>query len=298
MGVPRKHILSQGPVIGALFKAGFAVLTQGKGGELQTPTAPVTTTVGPRGDELIKDYIRHTGGDPGWYKGQVPAHLFPQWGFPVFSQTLKGIPYDMAKVLNGGCRIEMNSPIPTGEKLHLSATLEDIDDNGSRAVLRQRLVTSTDSAPDAIVCTMYAIVPLPRKKGEKKERKERPHIPADARRISTWNLYSDSGMDFAVLTGDFNPVHWIPAYARAAGFKNCILHGFSTLARSIEDLNRVVFSGDPTRLKSIDVKFTRPLVLPTGRKPATPGVFLGDGTIFVGDAAGGPAYLTGEYTAV
>ena len=121
-------------------------------------------------------------------------------------------------------------------------------------------------------------------------------VPVSARRISTWSLRGDAGMDFALLTGDFNPVHWIPIYARAAGFKHCILHGFSTLARAIEDLNRVVCSGNPTRLKSVDVKFTRPLVLPAGRRPITPGVFIEDGALFVGESAGGPAYLTGAYT--
>jgi acyl dehydratase len=94
-----------------------------------------------------------------------------------------------------------------------------------------------------------------------------------------------------VLTGDFNPVHWVPPYAKMAGFKSTILHGFSTLARSIETLNNHVWSGDRRRLKTVDVRFVKPLLLPNRVH-----VFHGPGRFSVGDAPGGPAYLTGEYT--
>jgi len=70
-----------------------------------------------------------------------------------------------------------------------------------------------------------------------------------------------------------------------------ILHGFSTLARTIEALNRRVYAGDATRLESIDARFTRPLVL-----PATVGVYVNGKTVTVGDAPGGGAYLEGTFT--
>ena len=41
-------------------------------------------------------------------------------------------------------------------------------------------------------------------------------------------------LDFAKLTGDFNPIHWVPAYARASGFRSCILHGFATMSYAME----------------------------------------------------------------
>ena len=39
---------------------------------------------------LIRDYIRHVGGDPAWYRGRVPPHFFPQWGFPLGARALEG----------------------------------------------------------------------------------------------------------------------------------------------------------------------------------------------------------------
>ena len=100
-----------------------------------------------------------------------------------------------------------------------------------------------------------------------------------------------AGLDFAKLTGDFNPIHWLAPYARASGFRAVILHGFSTFARSIEALNRSRFAGDPSKLTVIDARFSRPLVL-----PARVGIYVtNDGGIWVGDAPGGGAYLEGRF---
>jgi len=289
MSIPRRYALQQGAVIGALLKTGFAAMTQKRPASMEVPGPSFSDTVSPRSQTLIDAYIRHVGGSPRAYRGQLPAHFFPQWGFPTLVKTLDAIPYDMTKVLNAGCRVVMHKPIPTGEPLFLRARIEDIDDNGKRALLTQKLWTSTRSAPDALECTMRVFVPLKRDKSGKK--KEKPRVPEDVREVGRWRLGPKAGNEFAVLTGDFNPIHWIPAAARASGFRNCILHGFSTMARAIETLNAVRFSGDIRRLHAVEVKFTRPLVL-----PAKPAVFLGpDHTFYVGTQPGGPCFLEGSY---
>lgn len=288
MAVSRIHALKQGPVVRALVRSAFASLKKGRPSSMEVPSPVVSGTVGPRSSTLVNDYLRHVGANPRAYRGEVPAHLFPQWGFPLLAETLTGIPYDLRKVLNAGCRIVMHKPLPAHEALKLRARIESIDDNGKRAVLTQRLWTSTASAPDAIECEMRAFVPLQKRTGKKKEK---PRVPVDATEIARWRLGPKAGNDFAVLTGDFNPIHWVPAAARAAGFKHCILHGFSTLARAIESMNRTVFCGDIHRLHAVDVKFTRPLVL-----PAKPAVFMGrDRSFFVGTHPGGPCFLQGTY---
>ncbi|MEZ4321325.1 MAG: MaoC/PaaZ C-terminal domain-containing protein [Myxococcota bacterium] len=289
MTVSRKYALQQGAVVRALVRTGIASMKKNRPSSMDVPGPSFSDTVPARSQALIDAYLRHVGGSTSAYRGQVPPHLFPQWGFPTLVKTLDAIPYDMRTVLNAGCRIVLHKPIPAGEALHLRARIEEIDDNGKRALLTQKLWTSTKSAPDALEATMRVFVPL--KRDRSGAPKEKPRVPEGAREIDRWRLGPKAGNDFAVLTGDFNPIHWIPAAARAAGFKNTILHGFSTMARAIETLNVVRFSGDITRLHAVDVKFTRPLVL-----PAKPGVFLGpDHTFFVGTHPGGPCFLEGSY---
>jgi len=284
-------MLKQGRVVSALLRTAAIASRTNPDAPIHTPGPEYSETVPARSSKLIADYVRHVGGSPSAYRRSVPAHLFPQWGFPVMSKTLAGLPYDLKAVLNGGCRMQINAPIPAGEKLHLTARLVEVDDNDRRAVLKQRLVTSTDSAPEAMVADIYIIVPH-RRGGKKGPKKAPVTVPLDAREVARWKLKPTAGRDFAILTGDINPVHWIGPYARMAGFKACILHGYSTLARAIESMNKNLWSGDISRLQTIDVRFTKPLVL-----PAEVGVYVtSDGNLTVGGAPGGAAFLTGEFT--
>ena len=280
------HALRQGPVVRAMLQA---ALRKPHSRPLETPTPGLSSTVPPRSDALIDAYLEHVGGSPAAYRKELPGHLFPQWGFPLLTRALSEAPYDLRRGLNGGCRIVFHRPLPRGEPLLLRARIEAVQDDGHRALLEARLWTSTRTAPDALEATLRVFVPLKKREGGSKNPPAR--IADDARPIDTWRIPSDAGLTFAALTGDINPIHWLGPAARAAGFKTPILHGFSTLARAIESLNAAHFSGDVHRLRSIDVRFTRPLLL-----PARPSVFLdGDTGFSVGTAPGGPCFLTGTY---
>ena len=288
-----KYALKQGPVIAALGRTAFAAVKQrfdGVSDSIETPGPTFTDVIPPRDAGMVRDYLRWAGGDVSAWKGRVPAHLFPQWGFPLISKTLAGVPYPLAKVLNGGCRVQIHGDLPIDEPLHLSARLEGIDDDGRRAVLHQRLVTSLSSGTPVVTTDLYAIVPL-RKKGQKKKKKTPILVPTTAREIGWHQLAKNAGLEFACLTGDFNPIHWVPVYARAAGFKNCILHGFGTLAIALETMNRTLWAGDTRRLAWVDVRFVKPLLL-----PQSVGIYIdGENELYVGAAPGSPAWLTGSY---
>lgn len=297
MSTPALHALQQGPIVAALGRVAVTALRQrvGLDGRRETPIPGPTLTavVPPRDPDLVRDYVRWAGGDPAWYRGVLPPHLFPQWGFPLLGRTLEGIRYPLARVLNAGCRLEIAGPLRGDRPLALSARLDAVDDDGRRAVLHQRLVTSTEAGADTLVAHVQALVPLASRNGQgarKKGDRERPLVPVGAREIGWRRLGPRAGFQFACLTGDFNPVHWVPAYARAAGFRNVILHGFGTLALAVEAMNRALFAGDPGRLARVEVRFTRPLVL-----PARVGVYVAGDELFVGDAPGAPAYLTGRF---
>jgi len=312
MSVSLKFIRYQGPVLRGMGEAAMGALKQRLGGKKNgngaanghgaaTETTPALPgrehhiTVSPRPAELVNAYVRWVGGDPSSYKGRVPAHLFPQWGFPLTGKLVEGLKYPMLAAMNGGCKLTINAQLPAGEPLEVSGRLDAIDDNGARAILDQKLVTGTKANPEAVVAHLYVFIPLKPKEGsgDKKSGKkqtEKARVPVDAREIAFFKLKPNAGLDFAKLTGDFNPVHWVPRWAKAFGFRNVILHGFGTLARAIEALNRGLLAGDVTALQEIDVRFTRPLVL-----PARVGVYVRGDKVWVGDAPGGPAYLEGTF---
>jgi hypothetical protein len=146
------------------------------------------------------------------------------------------------------------------------------------------------------VTEIYAFVPLakPSKNGSngggKPAKSEKPRVPEGCHEIAFSKLGADAGLSFAKLTGDFNPIHWVGPYARASGFRNVILHGFGTFARACESLNRGLLGGDVRKLKLLEAKFTRPLVL-----PHAVGVYVRQREVYVGDGIQGPAYMTGHF---
>jgi len=299
MAVAYRHALRQGPVVRSIARIAFRSATRwmrkGRGGDAPVPGPVLKVTLPPRSPVLVRDYILHVGGSPESYGGAVPAHMFPQWGFPILARTLADRPYDLSRVVNVGCGIRMNRPLPGDEPLLIEACLEDVDDNGRRAIIKQRLVTGTRSAPEAVVSHVTLLVPLksrpPNAPQKTEERPEKPLVPDEARELEKWQLSRRSGLEFAILTGDFNPMHWCRLYARAFGQRGVILHGFSQVARAIESMNRVLFSDKVGRLKCLEARFTAPLAI-----PATVGLFVDrDCGVFIGAARGERACLAGTY---
>lgn len=299
MAISTRFVFEQGPVLRAMAHTAWHALEQGRGGKgtergapWSGPGAEVRAELPPRNSALLDAYVRHVGGDPSGYRGVVPPHFFPQWIFPVAAETLRDVPYPLLRVLNGGSRIEVNAPLPRGEALRVHGRIEGIDDNGRRAVIHQRFVTETKSAPNALVTHLYAVVPLASGKGDRDAPSKEPaHVPLAAREIAYGRIGTTAGLDFAKLTGDFNPIHWVPSYARKARFPNVILHGFSTMARAFEAVRRAVFVGDAAAIRTFDVKFTKPLVL-----PASVGVYVDGHRVLVGSGPGGAVYLEGHFT--
>ncbi len=289
MSVPFAHVRHQGANLGALARVAVAAIKPVPKAALSLPGPELRAELPPRDPRLVADFVRWCGGDPEAWSGQLPPHFFPQWGFPLLARTLDGLPHPVVRVLNQGCRITVAGGLPADEPLHVTAQLLAVDDEERRVRIHQRLTTGPAAQPDAIVADVYAVVPKP---GGGGGRREPPTVPGDHAEIAAFHAGVRAGWEFALLTGDFNPVHWLPPYARMAGFKSVILHGFATLAQAGDAVAR-----SEGGYASIDVRFVRPL-----RLPAEARVFLGpvgeDGSrgVAVGEAVAGPAVLLGRVT--
>jgi acyl dehydratase len=297
------HIVSHRRVVGALLDTLGRSLWRGRPGapSIAPPPLPgpeLTERVTSPSPRLVRDYARFLGASADAYRSPatVPAHLFPQWTFPLAARVLRDVPYNLTRILNAGCRLEINAQVPASSPLTVRAMLVDVQDDGRRALLHQRIVTDTPSHPEALVADIYAVAPVSRQKNGRSER-DAGRVPADAREVTRFHFGRRAGLTFAFLTGDFNPVHWAPAYARAAGFATPILHGFAVMAHTLEGLGRALFAGATARIRTVDVKFKRPLVLGAG---VDVGLYLDRArpdTFYLAEAPGVRAYLTGSFEA-
>ncbi len=59
---------------------------------------------------------------------------------------------------------------------------------------------------------------------------------------------------YAEASGDPNPIHTDPEFAKSAGLPGCILHGLWTMAQ-VARANSAAAGGDPRALKRLSVQF-------------------------------------------
>jgi acyl dehydratase len=285
-----RHILSQGRGLSALW--GLLVADKQSGGDVRVPGPVIEQHLRSPSDRLIDDFVKFSGGDPVGYREIVPPHLFCQWSLPLMLRVASGLPYPPTKVINAGCALRVLGPLTRGVTLHCKAQLVELDENERRAKMTIRVTTSEAGGPAAVEADLRVLVPLARGPSHaSRPSKPKALVPVAARELSHGRLSRNAGADFAKLTGDFNPIHWVGPYARRVGFGGVIFHGFGMFARVFEALVRGVLSAEVSRLTSLDVTFTKPLVL-----PATVGVYLiPPDQVVLGEAAGGSAYLVGRF---
>ena len=61
------------------------------------------------------------------------------------------------------------------------------------------------------------------------------------------------------LSGDRNPLHSDPAFAKRAGFDRPILHGLCTFGMAGRALLHTLCGSDPARFSSMEARFSRPI---------------------------------------
>jgi acyl dehydratase len=212
--------------------------------------------------------------------------LFPYWGLPVALRALRGRRFPLLKLVNGGCRLQQQAPLLRDRELTVRARLMSVTSDERRTVLCQRIVTEQAGTPDALTADVYAVVRSRRPSGPAKRKPLEP-LPEAARELEAWQLPRDAGLRFALLTGDVNPLHWLPPYARLLGYEGAILHGFAALARAHAGLGRAFGRG---RVSLLDVRFVRPIPL-----PARLSLYVDGSRLFVA-AKGQDPCMTGSFT--
>jgi acyl dehydratase len=65
---------------------------------------------------------------------------------------------------------------------------------------------------------------------------------------------------YAGASGDFNPIHWSDRFATGVGLPGVIAHGMLTMALAGRFVT--AWAGGPAAVRSLGVRFTRPVVVP------------------------------------
>lgn len=193
------------------------------------------------------------------YADAIPPHMFCQWGMPLALSVVEQSRYDVTGIINQGLKMRVNGELPRGRDLVARAELVDMEEHPDRAVLSVRVCTGTSSQPNLVETVLHTVfMHSPRGGRSGKLKGFRPAAGTEWQPVGSWRACPDDGLDFALLTGDFNPIHWMESAGRKSPFGSTVLQGMGAFARSYECLRRA------HTVREIEVQFQRPVLLPSG----------------------------------
>ena len=195
----------------------------------------------------------------------------PQRVLPTFAVIIGGggVPFERigtfnpALMLHGAQGIELFGEIPPEGEIESTGRIGNIWDKGKGKGAVVELVSESVNAATGEPLLETTMTAFFRGEGgfggergpspnfELPDRKA-DHQVRHATRIDQPLLYR--------LSGDRNPLHSDPSFAKLGGFERPIMHGLCTYGFTGRALLHSICEGDPSRFKSMDARFSRPVM--------------------------------------
>ncbi|MEU5805362.1 MaoC/PaaZ C-terminal domain-containing protein [Streptomyces sp. NPDC047718] len=165
-----------------------------------------------------------------------------------------GIDVNLASVLHGGHSIELHRPIPVEGRARSSSKVAAVWDKGKAAVIVLRSEVADADGPlwssDAQIFV----------RGEggfggdrgPSARSETPEREPD--RVEERTVREEQALLYR-LSGDWNPLHADPEFAKLAGFDRPILHGLCSYGMTLKAVVDTVLGGDVSRVRAYRTRF-------------------------------------------
>lgn len=209
--------------------------------------------IGAKRDEL--DYL---------YEGRGPR-VFPTFAvvpaYPPVLELLGKTGGDLANVVHSSQSVTVEKPIPPSGRFETVATLAGVYDMKR---LGQVVCRTESSIGGEVICrTEWQLLfrgeggfggePPPRATAPKAEDGQAPSFSCEERTSEEQALLYR-------LSGDLNPLHADPEFARRVGFeRGPILHGLATYGFIARAVIKHACGGDAARLRSLTASFRKPV---------------------------------------
>ncbi len=169
--------------------------------------------------------------------------------------SFPGIEIDLAKVVHGHQEVLVHKPIPATGKAVSVGRIAEIWDKGANAVIvQEHTVTGSDGEP---LWTVRSSIFAKGEGGFGGERgpSTRTELPDRAPDTELLTPTMPQQALLYRLSGDRNPLHSDPEFARGAGFPAPILHGLSTYGTVCKAITDALLDSDATRVGGFRAKF-------------------------------------------
>ncbi len=192
----------------------------------------------------------------------------PQRVLPTFAVIIGGggAPFDKvgsfnpAMLVHGEEGIELLGEIPPEGEIESVGTVSAIWDKGKGAVVEMTSESTLVATGEPLLRTrMSAFIRGEGGFGGERGPSASLEIPSrDPDHQVEYATAPDQALLYR-LSGDRNPLHSDPSFAQMGGFEKPILHGLCTYGFTGRALLHSLCDGDPSRFKSMDGRFSRPV---------------------------------------
>jgi acyl dehydratase len=213
--------------------------------------------------EAIERYARATNDDnPRYVKGddQVASPIFPV--VPVFQSFMAAsmdpeLGADLLRLVHGSEEHVLYEPIRPGDVLEIAPMLESVEhkETGETFTIAGTLTRNDGVKVAEVRGTMFI-----RGSGSRARRDGGDEAPE--RQVvyeESTKVDEDQTQRYAEASGDHNPIHLDENVARMAGLPGIINHGMCTMAIATKAAVNGLAGGDPTRVRRVSVRFSKPV---------------------------------------
>ncbi|WP_329102530.1 MaoC/PaaZ C-terminal domain-containing protein [Streptomyces sp. NBC_01439] len=165
-----------------------------------------------------------------------------------------GIDVNLAAVLHGGHSIELHRPIPVKGRATSRSKVAAVYDKGKAAVI---VLRSEVADADGPLWTSDAQIFVRGEGGFGGERgpSAKEKLPGRAPdRTEERHIREDQALLYR-LSGDWNPLHADPEFAKTAGFDQPILHGLCSYGMTLKAVVDTALGGDVSRVRAYRTRF-------------------------------------------
>jgi acyl dehydratase len=164
---------------------------------------------------------------------------------------------DLLRLVHGEEEHIVRGPIRPGDTLTASPVIESIEtkDSGETFTVKVDLANQNGENVATIRATSFIRGSGSGKKGAGPPQPEQRDVVHE----ESVKVDDDQTFRYAEASGDQNPIHQDENIAKMAGLPGIIVHGMCTMAMATKGAVDGLAGGDPTRVRRVKVRFSKPV---------------------------------------
>lgn len=171
---------------------------------------------------------------------------------------------DLKRLVHGEQDMRFYAPIRVGDVVSASAVIDAIEErsSGETLLLVQRLERDGQLVCEANSNLFVRALDPPSKKGDAARAASTSSAGTSSPQViheEREDINRDQSLRYADASGDHNPLHKDPEFAKAAGLPDVILHGLCTMAIASRAVIQGPCNGNLQELSRLSVRFAKPV---------------------------------------